>query len=148
MSESEPTQPPSQANTFQIGGTHYASSYQHWDLVANNKLDYFQGVITKYVTRWRKKDGVRDLSKAIHYIEKYVELGGCTSRGFSEFGLQMPSDVAVHADILRFCEINGVPEGPERAVMQLVADGRRPELVEAAKLLAKIAKSHGVAEGN
>jgi hypothetical protein len=77
------------ANDYQVGGEHYQrSNMQHWDFVAANGLDYFQGCITKYVTRWREKGGVEDLKKAKHYLEKYIELiesgstfGILTSRG-------------------------------------------------------------------
>ena len=62
------------ANDTQVGGDHYKSSIQHWDYVVANDLDYFQGQITKYVTRWKKKNGVKDLLKARHFLDKYIEL--------------------------------------------------------------------------
>lgn len=63
------------ANSHQVGGEHYGlSPYQHWDLVAQFDLDYFQGQITKYVMRWKKKNGLTDLQKAKHFLEKYIEL--------------------------------------------------------------------------
>jgi Protein of unknwon function (DUF3310) len=62
------------ANDRQVGGHHYAASQQHWDYVFANDLDYFQGQITRYVTRWKKKDGLQDLRKALHFLEKYIEL--------------------------------------------------------------------------
>lgn len=62
------------ANGRQVGGSHYAAPIQHWDYVAANDLDYFQGQITKYVVRWRKKGGIQDLEKARHFLDKYVEL--------------------------------------------------------------------------
>ena len=62
------------ANSYMIGGKHYQTSIQHWDYVAANHLDYFQACITKYVTRWKKKNGLEDLKKAQHYLQKYIEL--------------------------------------------------------------------------
>lgn len=62
------------ANTKQVGGNHYNSTIQHWDYVVANDLDYFQAQITKYVTRWKKKNGLVDLQKAQHFLEKYIEL--------------------------------------------------------------------------
>jgi hypothetical protein len=62
------------ANDRQEGGDHYKSSIQHWDFVAANDLDYFQGAITKYVARWKKKNGLMDLKKARHFLDKYIEL--------------------------------------------------------------------------
>jgi hypothetical protein len=65
------------ANERQVGGTHYKKpegTVEHWDLVAQWDLDYFQGQITKYVMRWRDKGGVTDLEKARHFLDKYIEL--------------------------------------------------------------------------
>lgn len=62
------------SNDKQVGGEHYKSPIQHWDYVVANDLDYFQAQITKYVTRWKKKNGVQDLLKAQHFLEKYIEL--------------------------------------------------------------------------
>ena len=62
------------ANDRQVGGTHYAAPIQHWDWVAANNLDYFQGQITKYVARWKDKNGIEDLLKARHFLDKYIEL--------------------------------------------------------------------------
>ena len=62
------------ANAKQVGGEHYKNTIQHWDWVASNDLDYFQGQITKYVARWRHKNGLEDLLKAAHFLEKYIEL--------------------------------------------------------------------------
>jgi hypothetical protein len=62
------------ANEKQVAGNHYKSSIEHWDYVVANDLDYFQGQITKYVTRWKNKNGVTDLLKAQHFLEKYIEV--------------------------------------------------------------------------
>jgi hypothetical protein len=62
------------ANDKQVGGSHYKSSIQHWDYVVANDLDYFQAQITKYVTRWKKKNGLVDLEKGLHFLEKYIEI--------------------------------------------------------------------------
>jgi len=61
-------------NSRQVGGNHYRAAYQHWDFVADTWLGYFEAQITKYISRWRKKDGVKDLGKALHYYEKLLSL--------------------------------------------------------------------------
>jgi len=71
MTNSTPSDP---SNSYQVGGTHYQSALQHWDFVAAYGLDYFQGVATKYITRWRNKNGLEDLKKAQHYLRKRIEL--------------------------------------------------------------------------
>ena len=63
------------ANEYQVGGSHYKSEdLQHWDVVARTGNNYFVGQVTKYLSRWRAKNGVEDLLKARHYAEKMGEL--------------------------------------------------------------------------
>lgn len=63
------------ANERQVGGGHYKTGgEEHWDRVHRLGLDYMQGQITKYVERWKSKNGVQDLEKAQHFLEKYIEL--------------------------------------------------------------------------
>lgn len=62
-------------NDTQVGGDHYRNQgIQPWDFIAANKLDWFQGTIIKYVTRWNSKGGVQDLEKARHVLDKYLSL--------------------------------------------------------------------------
>jgi hypothetical protein len=73
---------PMAANERQVGGSHYkGSAIEHWDIVAQHDLDYFQGQITKYVMRWRKKNGTEDLKKARHFLDKYIELAEAERAG-------------------------------------------------------------------
>lgn len=63
------------ANDRQVAGNHYnGGAIQHWDYVIQ-ALDgrYLEGNITKYVVRHRKKNGVQDLEKALHYLDKLSE---------------------------------------------------------------------------
>lgn len=62
------------ANDRQIGGSHYAAGLQHWDLIERYGVGYLEGCATKYVTRHRKKNGLQDLRKAEHYVDKLIEL--------------------------------------------------------------------------
>lgn len=64
-----------EANARQVGGTHYAAEYQHWDLVEDIGLGYLECQATRYIARWRKKNGLEDLRKADHYVEKLLERG-------------------------------------------------------------------------
>lgn len=62
-----------EANDIQIGGKHYQREYQHWDMVLDLNLNYLLGCATKYVSRWKDKNGLEDLKKSLHYISKAVE---------------------------------------------------------------------------
>lgn len=65
------------ANDHQEGGAHYKTQrVQPWDYIAYNGLGYFEGNIVKYISRWRYKNGVEDLRKAQHYLQKLIELEG------------------------------------------------------------------------
>ena len=62
------------ANDTQVGGSHYQLPIQPWDYIVANDIPYLEGNVIKYVTRWRKKNGVADLHKAQHYLAKLIEL--------------------------------------------------------------------------
>lgn len=62
------------ANSYQVTGSHYqGTNYQHWDWTLDTGMGYLEGVATKYVARWRKKGGVVDLQKALHFVNKLDE---------------------------------------------------------------------------
>lgn len=72
------------ANDTQVGGTHYKleGKPQHWDLVLLYGWDYFTGQVTKYLMRWRSKNGIEDLKKARHYLDKLIEAAEAGVEGF------------------------------------------------------------------
>ena len=62
------------ANARQVGGLHYRSAIQHWDFVIANDIPYLEAQVIKYVCRWRKKNGLADLEKAQHFLQKLIEV--------------------------------------------------------------------------
>ena len=62
------------ANDKQVGGNHYKTTIEPWDAILDWKLGYLDGSAVKYLSRWRKKGGVDDLRKAVHFIEKLIEV--------------------------------------------------------------------------
>ena len=59
----------------QVGGDHYKKMpIQPLEFIAKNNLDFFQGNVIKYVLRYKDKNGVEDLRKAIHFIEMMIEM--------------------------------------------------------------------------
>jgi hypothetical protein len=68
------------ANDKQVGGNHYRNVFQHWDLAHELDLGYFEGQITKYLTRHRFKKGKEDAEKALHFTEKLLELARVGAR--------------------------------------------------------------------
>lgn len=60
---------------LQIGGNHYKKyKIQPAEYIHANSLDWFQGNIVKYITRFRDKNGREDLEKIIHYVQMLIEL--------------------------------------------------------------------------
>jgi len=59
----------------QVDGSHYKDQpIQPVEYIHANAIGYFEGNVIKYVSRWRKKNGIADLEKAKHYIELLIEL--------------------------------------------------------------------------
>lgn len=63
----------SEANTMQVGGQHYKSEFQHWDWILVVRLSYLAAQVTKYLARWRKKNGKEDVNKSGHFLIKFIE---------------------------------------------------------------------------
>lgn len=59
----------------QVAGSHYKDlPIQPVEYIHANAMGYLEGNVVKYVSRWRKKNGIADLEKAKHYIELLIEL--------------------------------------------------------------------------
>ena len=65
------------ADEKQEGGRHYKkvpNVYQHWNVAVALDWGYLVGAITKYLWRYKDKDGIEDLKKAKHFLEKLIEV--------------------------------------------------------------------------
>ena len=98
----------------QVGGTHYNSPYQHWDLVADLGLDYLRACATKYVTRSRKKNGREDLKKAVSYLEK-AALCYRQYRGIGLQRYQLPNPA-----LQLFLTVNPMNEWEQGCILQIL----------------------------
>jgi hypothetical protein len=80
------------ANDYQIEGDYYKTEVEHWDYVVENNIPYLEAMIIKYLTRWRMKDGHKDLRKAQHFLQKLFEVERITwnweMAGSTDDGLQ------------------------------------------------------------
>lgn len=66
---------PKSALDVQVAGNHYKDlAIQPVEYIHANGIGYFEGNVIKYVSRWRAKNGIKDLEKAKHYIELLIEL--------------------------------------------------------------------------
>jgi hypothetical protein len=59
----------------QVGGNHYnVGEYQHWDYCSEFHTHPMLYAATKYLVRYRKKNGSQDINKAVSYLLKYNEV--------------------------------------------------------------------------
>lgn len=59
----------------QVGGNHYKDmAIQPIEFTHKNNLNFCQGNIIKYATRYKAKNGVEDLKKVKHYAELLAQL--------------------------------------------------------------------------
>lgn len=67
--------PLASALSHQEGGHHYKDlAIQPVEYIHANGIEFIEGCVIKYVTRWRNKNGVDDLRKARHFIDLLIEL--------------------------------------------------------------------------
>lgn len=58
----------------QVGGNWYKEmGIQPWEIIDANGLNFYEGCVLKYLLRHKKKGGVQDLKKAIHFLEHLIE---------------------------------------------------------------------------
>lgn len=66
------------ALNIQVGGRHYKDMpIQPIEYIQRNRLNFCEGNVVKYISRWRQKGGVEDLQKVIHYVNLLIELENC-----------------------------------------------------------------------
>lgn len=72
-----PVNTPSRANPLdiQVGGDHYKTlKIQPVEFIHANNLGFLEGCIVKRISRWRAKDGIRDLEKIKHEVDLLIAL--------------------------------------------------------------------------
>ena len=53
---------------------HYnVGSIECWDYIISHNMNFLQGNIIKYITRYKDKDGLTDLQKAKEYLDKLIQ---------------------------------------------------------------------------
>lgn len=59
----------------QVDGDHYKKlKIQPIEYIYANNIGYMEGNVIKYISRWKDKNGIKDLEKAKHYIDLLIEL--------------------------------------------------------------------------
>lgn len=61
--------------------SHYGGSWAIGDFITAQGLGFFEGNVIKYLCRWRKKDGLKDLKKALHYLQRFVDMAEAEEQG-------------------------------------------------------------------
>lgn len=65
----------SEALNQQVGGDHYKTkAIQPIEYIHANNLNYSEGAIVKYISRWRDKNGIEDLEKIKHYVDLLIAM--------------------------------------------------------------------------
>ena len=70
-------EPDISALDVQTGGSHYKDMViQPIEFTMKNNLNFCQGNVIKYITRYKQKNGLEDLEKVKHYVDLLIELEG------------------------------------------------------------------------
>ena len=61
--------------SYQVGGDHYTKKkIQPVEYIHANEMDYMDGAIVKYISRWRDKGGVKDLRKIKQFVDLIIKM--------------------------------------------------------------------------
>lgn len=103
----------------QVDGNHYKYlKIQPMEYSHANNLDWYQGEIVKYITRFRDKGRKKDLEKIIHLVQVLIELEYPNTTGIDQPPPHTP--IAVSVEDLRngrvpsrsSCDASSRPEAP------------------------------------
>lgn len=108
---------------------YYQSAYQHWDFALKVRLGYLEGCTTKYVTRWRKKEGAKDLWKALQYLDKMIMVGDYNSQ---------PNSIAIDEELDRFATANDLEPMESRYIYMICTYRNEKTLKNARLILSKL----------
>jgi len=60
---------------YQVGGDHYTKmKIQPIEYIHANKMDFMDGCIVGYISRWRDKGGVQDLQKIKQFVDLIIKM--------------------------------------------------------------------------
>jgi hypothetical protein len=66
---------PENALAVQEGGDHYKNlKIQPVEFIHANDLGFMEGCVVKYVSRYKRKNGLEDLKKARHFLDLLIQL--------------------------------------------------------------------------
>lgn len=122
-------------NDVQVGGEHYKGvDFQPWDWARNvsgtQGLGYYEVSAISYIARFRKKGGIEDLEKVLHYIDKMLH---CWRAG--EYSNRCTATLLRIRD---FNRQNGCDRFQSEAIHFLVAWREGDELVEVKKIVEEL----------
>ena len=134
------------ANDDQVAGTHYKSEYQHWDWAIDLNIGPLEYGATRYVCRHWKKNGVEDLRKALHFVNKLSEVIADKRYGSYLHMRNQNSAVSSRIELMqRFVEANKIPYHEAR-ICEMIALWQNPaHITEAAILLEQLIAKTAVA---
>ena len=117
------------ANCRQVGGEHYkqitgncprcGAEIEHWDLFA--MLPYLPAQIAKYVLRFEYKNGIEDLEKARHFLQKLMEVAtvqACHQQAVQDALIDDPKEDTIYTDLAAAAIARQVPQAPPAAPVQ------------------------------
>lgn len=97
----------------QIGGGYYKlCCMQPIEFIVRADLNFIQGCIVKYITRYKNKNGIEDLNKIIHYCELAIQLyRDSDKRPFIDYAL-----------CKQYCKANKLTKTQQNIINSVVRD--------------------------
>lgn len=131
--------------TRQIGGDHYQGEYGHWDWVSDIGLGYLAGCATKYLVRWRRKNGRQDLEKALTYVQKMREVG---EERWGSVPIREQDFCRIQQQTLALANSLHVPETEHRVCLWIATANISDDLIEAESAIEQMLSEEDIFRGH
>jgi len=135
----------SDALALQVGGTHYKTmAIQPVEFALVNELNTAQANIIKYLCRHLSKDGARDLKKAIHYCDLWLDVFLANEMPWGRVGIEWRPGAGIEygISVAEFVAANGLPSAAAQVVTLICEAPTRARVKTARAVLVGLLMKH------
>lgn len=87
--------------SYQVGGSHYQSlNPQPIELFIQNNIPFPEACAIKYLSRWRNKNGLEDLKKALQFLQFAINRDRQKKAVVDRFKKQLPLREAALVEVI------------------------------------------------
>ena len=119
----------------EVGGTHYADmKIEPIEIIEAFELDFVQGSIIKYISRYKNKNGIEDLKKALHYCRMHKSTN---INNFDRINSCVYFSPMAKLSVKMYCMLNNLTDLENLIISYVVSNDLDTAALEIEKLISR-----------